>query len=57
LLVGALVKQNAVAMRAAATIGNRRERFVLVMAVFIIGYSHFTKTGIFKANKLGCLFA
>jgi hypothetical protein len=51
------VKQNAVAMRAAATIGNRRERFVLVLAVFIIGCSHFTEAGIFKANKLGRLFA
>jgi hypothetical protein len=57
LAVGALVKQNAVAMRAAATIGNRRERFVWVMAVFIIGCSHFTKAGIFKANKLGRFFA
>jgi hypothetical protein len=44
-------------MRAAATIGNRRERFVLVMAVFIIGCSHFTKGGTSKANNLRRLFA
>jgi hypothetical protein len=29
----------------------------LVLAVFIIGCSHFTEAGIFKANKLGRLFA
>jgi aconitase A len=33
--VRALVRKNAVAMSAAATIGNRRERFVWMKAVFI----------------------
>jgi pyridoxine/pyridoxamine 5'-phosphate oxidase len=55
--VRALVKQNAVAISAAATIGNRRERFVLVMAVFIIDFIDFTNGSTPKANNLGHLFA
>ena len=55
--VGALVKKNPAAKSAAATIGNRRERFVLVMAVFIIDSPYFTKGSNYKANNSGYLFA
>jgi hypothetical protein len=52
-----LVMKNAAARRAAATIGNRSERFVLVLAVFIIAWMYFTNPRHSKANNSGHLFA
>ena len=53
----ALVRKNAAARSVAATIGNRSERFVWVMALFIIAEMHFTKTRTSKTNNSGHLFA